>query len=128
MADKQSYYFSHDSNARNDIKIMKLRRKHGMSGYGIYWCIIEILRDTADYKLSTQDIEDIAFQIGEDVEKVTSIVTDFGLFQVQEACFFSHRLLRNMQSFAAKRQAQSMGGKKAQQNKKKLPKQDEPFI
>lgn len=126
--EKSAFYFSHDSNARNDIKIMKLRRKHGMAGYGVYWCIIEILRDTSDYKLSEQDIDDIAFQLGESNELVSSVVNDFGLFAREAASFYSIRLQRSMSKFVAKKRAQSMGGKKAQQNRKRNNSQDEPFI
>jgi hypothetical protein len=126
--DKQAFYFSHDSNARNDIKIMKLRRKHGMTGYGIYWCIIEILRETSDYRLSVQDIEDIAFQLGEASDTVSSVVNDFGLFHIEPTAFYSNRLNRNMQKFNSKKRAQSAGGKKAQLNKRIKPQQDEPFV
>ena len=38
---KNTFYFSHDYNARNDIKIKKLIAKHGYLGYGIFWAIIE---------------------------------------------------------------------------------------
>jgi len=34
---KEAYYFSHDSNARQDEKIIKLRMKLGWEGYGLYW-------------------------------------------------------------------------------------------
>ena len=40
---KDTYYFSHDYNCRNDEKIKRLLRKHGMSGYGIFWSIVEDL-------------------------------------------------------------------------------------
>ena len=40
---KETFYFSHDYNARNDIKIKKLILKHGFCGYGIFWAIIEDL-------------------------------------------------------------------------------------
>lgn len=38
-------YFSHDCNARNDPKILELRMKHGMAGYGIYFSILEKLME-----------------------------------------------------------------------------------
>ena len=35
-------YFPHDSNARNDIKLIKLRSKYGYEGYGVYFALIEL--------------------------------------------------------------------------------------
>lgn len=48
---KEAYYFSHDTNARNDPKILALRDNWGVEGYGIYWVLIEMLRESNDYKL-----------------------------------------------------------------------------
>ena len=48
---KDAYYFKHDSNARNDPKIKALKQKYGIEGYGRYWIIIEILRESTGYKI-----------------------------------------------------------------------------
>ena len=45
---KETFYFSHDYNVRSDIKIKKLIAKHGYSGYGIFWGIIEDLYNNAN--------------------------------------------------------------------------------
>lgn len=42
---KDTFYFSHDYNARNDPKILELRSEYGMEGVGIYWCLIETLAE-----------------------------------------------------------------------------------
>ncbi len=49
--EKDAYYFPHDCNARNDPKILALRSVFGAEGYGVYWMMIEILREQPDYKL-----------------------------------------------------------------------------
>lgn len=49
--EKDAYYFPHDCNARNDPKILALRSVYGAEGYGVYWMMIEILREQPDYKL-----------------------------------------------------------------------------
>lgn len=49
--EKDAYYFPHDCNARNDSKILALRSVYGAEGYGVYWMLIEILREQPDYKL-----------------------------------------------------------------------------
>lgn len=48
---KDAYYFPHDSNARNDPKILSMRTIYGAEGYGWFFMIIEILRDQEDYRL-----------------------------------------------------------------------------
>jgi len=40
---KDAYYFSHDYNARKDPKCIALIKDFGMSGYGLYWCLIEVM-------------------------------------------------------------------------------------
>ena len=48
---KDAYYFSHDSNARNDEKIMAMRSVYGLPGYAMYFMIVEILREQSNYKI-----------------------------------------------------------------------------
>ncbi len=40
---KETYYFSHDYNTRNDFKIKKMIMKLGYTAYGVYWALIEDL-------------------------------------------------------------------------------------
>jgi Domain of unknown function (DUF4373) len=46
---KDAYYFKHDANAHRDPKILKLRNKFGAAGVGIYWMIVENLREQDQY-------------------------------------------------------------------------------
>ena len=94
---RNTSYFSHDSNARNDEKILAVRMKFGMEGYGIYFAILERLRDSADY-MSIRDYNVIAFDFRVSAEKVKSIVEDFGLFVFTEDCkyFYSESFLQRM--------------------------------
>ena len=46
---KDAYYFTHDSNAKYDPKCALLIDQLGMEGYGIYWMLIEVLRDQPDH-------------------------------------------------------------------------------
>ncbi|MDR1556812.1 MAG: DUF4373 domain-containing protein [Tannerellaceae bacterium] len=94
MSEKDVYYFSHDSNARNDNKMVAVRMKHGVAGYGVYFMLIEKLRESADYKC-VKDYNIIAFDLRVDASIVKSIVEDFGLFAFTEngECFYSESLL-----------------------------------
>ena len=75
---KDTFYFSHDYNARNDEKIKRLIRKHGMIGYGIFWSIVEDLYNNAN-ALRT-DYDGIAYDLRSDSDVVASVVNDFDLF------------------------------------------------
>lgn len=111
FAMKETFYFSHDSNARNDVKIIKLRRQLGMEGYGIYWALIEMLRDAPDNRLPIESIDDIAFSINCSKEKVDAVIRGYDLFMILDETFFSERLIRSMQSYKQLKAAKSKAGK-----------------
>jgi hypothetical protein len=75
---KDTFYFSHDYNARNDEKIKRLIRKHGMQGYGVFWSIVEDLYNNAN--ALRMDYEGIAYDLRSDSDLVASVVNDFDLF------------------------------------------------
>lgn len=114
---KDSFYFSHDCNARNDIKIIKLRRQLGLEGYGLYWCLIEMLRDTAEYKLPLSIVDDIAFDINTSREKVEAVIHNYDLFNIEDNLFFSTRLIRTMDIYKTQKTILSEGGKKGMHNR-----------
>lgn len=92
-------YFSHDSAARDDEKILALRMKHNWEGYGLYWAIVEKLREATDYKLTT-DYNLIAYDLRVSSGVIKSIITDFGLFAFSDdeegKRFYSESLMRRM--------------------------------
>lgn len=95
---KEAFYFSHDSNARNDERILAVRMRHGAEGYGIYFMILERLRESTDY-MSVKDYNVIAFDLRVSADKVKSVVEDFNLFTTSEdgKHFYSESLLRRME-------------------------------
>ena len=84
---KDTFYFSHDYNSRNDEKIKFLLRKHGFIGYGLFWAIIEDLYNNAN-ALRT-DYEGIAYDFRVDVLLIESIIKDFDLFVFEGDTFGS---------------------------------------
>lgn len=92
-------YFSHDSNARNSDKIIPLRAKLGAEGYGIYFMILERLREEPDY-MSVKDYNMLAFDLRVDAAKVKAVVENFGLFAFTEdgKCFYSESFMRRMRT------------------------------
>lgn len=76
-------YFSHDSNARNSEKLLAVRMTHGAAGYGIYFMLLERLRNESDYT-SVKDYNMIAFDLRVSSQLIKAIVEDFGLFAFTE--------------------------------------------
>lgn len=88
---KQTFYFPHDYNASNDIKILFLRQQLGMEGYGIYWYIVENLA-SAKGKLPLNITPILAMQMQVTEVKVMAVIQKFELFVIDEDKFFSKRL------------------------------------
>ncbi len=82
---KETFYFSHDYNARSDIKIKRLIVKHGYEGYGLYWALIEDLYQNAN--ALPLDYDCIAYHFRTSSDMIHSIVNDFDLFEVGEITF-----------------------------------------
>lgn len=99
---KDAYYFSHDANAHNDEKLINLRIEHDWYGYGLYWAIIELLREATGYKLKC-NYKAIAYTLHCDCKKIESIINDFNLFEITKNDFFySSSLMRRMKIKEAK--------------------------
>ena len=73
---KDSYYFSHDYNARNDFKCLFLRQQLGMEGYGIYWFLIESLAESGGL-LPLKIVPVLAMQMQVTETKVTGVINSF---------------------------------------------------
>lgn len=92
---KDSRYFPHDSNARNDERLINLRRKYGWEGYGIYFAIIELLRDSTKFSMAL-DLDTISYILNTESIKIQHIIDDFGLFRKQNSKFWSPSLNKRM--------------------------------
>lgn len=98
ITSKETFYFSHDYNTREDEKIKELVYKNGMLGYGIYWAIVEMLYQNAN-ALRT-NYNRIAFDIHQSSdETVKSVITDFELFSFSEdgEYFYSESIERRLE-------------------------------
>ena len=91
-------YFSHDSNARDDEKILAMRIDLGWEAYGLYWALIEMLRDASDYQLKA-NYKVLAFSLHTTVDLIQQIICNYGLFSFTEdnESFFSHSLTKRME-------------------------------
>lgn len=95
---KDSYYFQHDYNARNDEKVLELRSHFGVEGYGIFWMLLESMAETDEGKLNLSLIGGLSLGYGVAKGRLQEIITfciDVGLFIQELQFFYSHRLLQH---------------------------------
>lgn len=97
---KDTYYFSHDYNSRNDQKIKRLISKHGYLGYGLFWAIIEDLYNNAN--ALQMGCESIAFDLRTSENVIESIINDFDLFVIEGDNFGSLSVQRRLEERDAK--------------------------
>lgn len=93
---KESFYFSHDCGACRDLKVIKLRRKFGWEGYGVFWAVIEALRETSNYEILLEDVDDLVFEFGFKRE-VFDFLFKCGLLTKDGDVFYSESLKRRME-------------------------------
>lgn len=97
---KDTFYFSHDYNARNDVKIKKLLAKHGYLGYGLFWAIIEDLYNNTN--VLRLDYDTISFDLRCDKNIIYSIIHDFDLFVFDGEAFGSLSVQKRLEERNAK--------------------------
>ena len=92
---KDTYYFTHDYNARTDRKMVNLIMKHGMIGIGVYWCLVEMLYEEGGY-LPTE-YERISFELRTDLNVIQNIINESGLFKIDTDKFWSDAVLERLE-------------------------------
>ena len=111
---KDAYYFSHDSNARSDEKILELRDVYGWAGYGMFWAIIEMLRDSPDYTLSNS-IAMLKQCLNIDktlAQEFYNHCIKLELLIENEGRFYSESLMKRMEEIDEKRRKRADAGRK----------------
>ena len=99
-----------------------------MEGYGIYFMILERLREEPDYT-SVKDYNMLAFDLRTSADKVKSVIEEFGLFSFTDdgKRFYSEGFMKRMalkdevaekKSKAGKASAERRWGKKSNENNK----------
>lgn len=119
---KEAYYFSHDSNARHDPKVLSMRSVYGSEGYGWYWIIIEMLREQDNYQIEINKYvwNALAMQTQCTADAMHSFIDDcineFNLFESDGEFFWAESLkrrmdIRNEKSEKARKAAEARWGK-----------------
>jgi hypothetical protein len=96
---KNSFYFDHDYNARNDQKILDLRAEYGWDGYGKYFALLECLCESRGY-IKRVALGGLSLGLSVDKESLINII-DFcislELFHEDECGIYSKRIHEHLE-------------------------------
>ena len=115
---KDAYWFPHDANASSDPKCQALIGKHGMEGYGRFWNLIEMLRDSSQYRLPDLPFtfDALAMRWQCDCIAAESFVRElhsrYGLIIIEDGYIFSVSLCARMESWDVKREKNAQNANK----------------
>ena len=117
---KDAYYFSHDSNAKDDPKCMLLIDQLGLEGYGIFWVLIEVLRDQPEFKYPLNLVPILARRYSTTAEKMMTVISNYNLFQFDdEKSFFSLSLNKRMNKVLLSTEQRRIAGLKSGESRRK---------
>lgn len=82
-------YIPHPSNCRVSSHLLKMQMREGVAGYGVYWMLLEMLRDCPNYR-TFYFPESFAFAFHvPDVGLVERICKEYGLFEFDDNDYMS---------------------------------------
>jgi hypothetical protein len=100
---EQMNYFQHDYRTRLDNKLLKIRKKHGMTGFGVYWALVEMLHEGNGFIES--DTETISYELQCDEQIVKDVIEIcFDYFEGNVTC---NRVIENLKFRREKASAKS---------------------
>ena len=105
MSNKETYYFAHDYGARNDPKLQAVLFDIGVSGIGVYWCLIEYLYEQGG-RLPLSACKNIAKTLHVQRKTLDRIIFNYGLFDFDSENFWSgsvEKREKKRQEISAKR-------------------------
>ena len=120
MKTKDTYWFRHDSNAKDDFKIMLLIEQLGLEGYGIFWVIIETLREQKDYRYPFILLSALSRKYNTTETKMQTVVKSYELFEIDnESFFFSKSLNLRMENLDKIKEQRKLAGRKSGEARRK---------
>lgn len=112
--DKDSYWFRHDSNARNDPKMSRLLMLGGQAAKGSFWDVVEILRESDGYKIPLEELPAIEYACRFPGDAIDQMV-ESRLLKRSDTHVWSESLMRRMKRLdeirGKRREAGSKGGR-----------------
>lgn len=108
---KESYYFPHFCNARHDRKIKRLRKELGVEGYGIYFMLLEVLREQKDMRYPLSDVDLIADEFNTSEQKIITVIKSYELFEIDDQeKFFSPKMLVYLEPYFRMKEQRRIAG------------------
>ena len=77
-------WFPHDYNAASDAKVRSLIRRHGATGYGLYWHLVEIMHAEKAMHSSVA-IDALIIGLNEDEQTVTAVLKTLQMLELIRA-------------------------------------------
>jgi hypothetical protein len=116
LMSKDTYYFQHDYHARKDPKCQALISEYGMSSYGIYWALMEIMHEQGGkIKKFPKLYDGLSFEFGieKDVlsKQIEAMLHDFELLLQDDNYIWSDRVIKNLKEREAKKMLRVDAGK-----------------
>lgn len=93
---KDSFYFQHDYNARNDERLLQIRAEHGLAGYALYFMLLESMAESSDGYLSMDGTAGLSLSYGSAIEQLKALISrciELGLFHEVKGRFSSKRMI-----------------------------------
>jgi hypothetical protein len=142
-----TFYFPHDYHARHDLRLAAFVDKFGMSGYGTWWVLIEIMHEQGG---KIKKFPGLMHQLSNETKRprsaassnrsaassnrsaasapletiLTALIHEFGLLKEDKQYIWSERVLDNLQQrkqkIAQRIEAGRLGGKKSGAKRSKV--------
>ena len=119
----KSPYYSHDCDMWNDPKIIKVRRKHGIAGYGLVNRLNELLFIAEHNRIGLDDetLDDIIYDLQDETvvtrEVLDDVILHYKLYEREDGdddndtgYFYSKRMRRNIEKMNEIKQKRSYAG------------------
>lgn len=109
----ENLWLKHKADFADHDNVLLLLEEQGLEGYGIYWLLMEKLRNRDALKLPMSVIPTIARMYLTTTEKVEAVINDYDLFDFEDNEFFySANLLEEVQKLKESKEKRSLAGQK----------------
>lgn len=124
-----AFYFPHDVRARSDLKIRAVVSEFGIAGYGAFWVVVEVLRESDGYGIPNEPWARKALSAelpGIDVDSFLSLLIESGLLVEEDGKLYSPSLIRRMEKLDDIRSKRAEAGRSGGRKKKESETSVEP--